>query len=179
MRERARVGEDEPAGRHDVARPHRGAPEDEGEAASERLGRYHPSLAQHDHGGLEQAMAYGTQMVGGVTPGKGGAKHLGLPVFDTVMDAVQTTGAQASVIYVPAAFAALRDGTKTEREDIENRREHFDEVVFPALEANGVSRDSLQLAFDFVTVSRENSLSRMEWRRLCTTAASFTLSFIH
>ena len=64
-----------------------------------------------------------------------------------------------------AAFAALRDGTKTEREDIENRREHFDEVVFPALEANGVSRDSLQLAFDFVTVSRENSLSRMEWMR--------------
>ena len=54
----------------------------------------------------EQAMAYGTQMVGGVTPGKGGSEHLGLPVFDTVMDAVQATGAQASVIYVPAAFAA-------------------------------------------------------------------------
>ena len=45
----------------------------------------------------EQAMAYGTQMVGGVTPGKGGSEHLGLPVFDTVMDAVQATGAQASV----------------------------------------------------------------------------------
>ncbi len=52
----------------------------------------------------EQAIAYGTQMVGGVTPGKGGQEHLGLPVFDTVADAVSTTGADASVIYVPAAF---------------------------------------------------------------------------
>ena len=54
----------------------------------------------------EQAIAYGTEMVGGVTPGKGGSEHLGLPVFDTVHDAVQATGAQASVIYVPAPFAA-------------------------------------------------------------------------
>jgi succinyl-CoA synthetase alpha subunit len=54
----------------------------------------------------EQAIAYGTQMVGGVTPGKGGTKHLDLPVFDTVHDAVKKTGATASVIYVPAAFAA-------------------------------------------------------------------------
>jgi succinyl-CoA synthetase alpha subunit len=54
----------------------------------------------------EQAIAYGTQMVGGVTPGKGGTSHLGLPVFDTVADAVRVTGAEASVIYVPAAFAA-------------------------------------------------------------------------
>jgi succinyl-CoA synthetase alpha subunit len=54
----------------------------------------------------EQAMEYGTQMVGGVTPGKGGSEHLGLPVFDTVADAAKTTGANASVIYVPAAFAA-------------------------------------------------------------------------
>jgi len=52
----------------------------------------------------EQAIAYGTQMVGGVTPGKGGAEHLGLPVFNTVRDAVRETGADASVIYVPAAF---------------------------------------------------------------------------
>ncbi len=52
----------------------------------------------------EQAIAYGTKMVGGVTPGKGGTKHLGLPVFDTVKDAVAETGADASVIYVPAAF---------------------------------------------------------------------------
>ena len=52
----------------------------------------------------EQALEYGTQMVGGVTPGKGGQKHLDLPVFDTVKDAVDTTGAEASVIYVPAAF---------------------------------------------------------------------------
>ncbi len=54
----------------------------------------------------EQAIAYGTQMVGGVTPGKGGTKHLDLPVFDTVGDAVNDTGANASVIYVPPPFAA-------------------------------------------------------------------------
>ncbi|KGQ70825.1 succinate--CoA ligase subunit alpha [Chelonobacter oris] len=50
----------------------------------------------------EQALAYGTQLVGGTSPGKGGSVHLGLPVFDTVADAVQATGATASVIYVPA-----------------------------------------------------------------------------
>lgn len=54
----------------------------------------------------EQAIAYGTKMVGGVTPGKGGTKHLDLPVFDTVKDAVDQTGANASVIYVPPPFAA-------------------------------------------------------------------------
>ena len=54
----------------------------------------------------EQAIAYGSQMVGGVTPGKGGTAHLDLPVFDTVAEAVDTTGADASVIYVPPAFAA-------------------------------------------------------------------------
>jgi succinyl-CoA synthetase alpha subunit len=54
----------------------------------------------------EQAMAYGTQMMGGVTPGKGGQTHLGLPVFNTVRDAVRETGADASVIYVPANYAA-------------------------------------------------------------------------
>jgi len=53
----------------------------------------------------EQAIAYGTRMVGGVTPGKGGSTHLGLPVFDTVDGAVRETGADAAVIYVPAAFA--------------------------------------------------------------------------
>ena len=54
----------------------------------------------------EQAIAYGTNMVGGVTPGKGGTKHLDLPVFDTVKDAREATGADASVIYVPPPFAA-------------------------------------------------------------------------
>ena len=54
----------------------------------------------------EQALAYGTRMVGGVTPGKGGAMHLGLPVFDTVGEARDATGADASVIYVPPPFAA-------------------------------------------------------------------------
>lgn len=52
----------------------------------------------------EQAIAYGTRMVGGVTPGKGGTTHLGLPVFNTVREAVQATAADASVIYVPAPF---------------------------------------------------------------------------
>lgn len=56
----------------------------------------------------EQAIAYGTQMVGGVTPGKGGQIHLGLPVFNSVQEAVDATGAVASVIYVPAPFA--KDG---------------------------------------------------------------------
>ena len=54
----------------------------------------------------EQAIAYGTQMVGGVTPGKGGQQHLGLPVFNTVSDAKTATDANASVIYVPPPFAA-------------------------------------------------------------------------
>ena len=54
----------------------------------------------------EQAIAYGTKMVGGVTPGKGGTKHLDLPVFDTVAAAVAATGADASAIYVPPSFAA-------------------------------------------------------------------------
>ncbi|TKD50859.1 succinate--CoA ligase subunit alpha [Sphingomonas baiyangensis] len=54
----------------------------------------------------EQALAYGTQMVGGVTPGKGGSTHIGLPVFDTVAEAVERTQATASVIYVPPPFAA-------------------------------------------------------------------------
>src|SRR5690349_4555738 len=54
----------------------------------------------------QQALAYGTKMVGGVTPGKGGTTHIGLPVYDTVEEAVEATGADASVIYVPPPFAA-------------------------------------------------------------------------
>ena len=54
----------------------------------------------------EQAIAYGTKMVGGITPGKGGSQHLGLPVFNTMQEAVEATGATASAVYVPPAFAA-------------------------------------------------------------------------
>jgi succinyl-CoA synthetase alpha subunit len=54
----------------------------------------------------QQALDYGTKLVGGITPGKGGSEHLGLPVFDTVAEAVEDTGADASVIYVPPPFAA-------------------------------------------------------------------------
>jgi len=54
----------------------------------------------------EQAIAYGTRMVGGVTPGKGGTEHLGLPVFNSVHEARAVTGANATVIYVPPPFAA-------------------------------------------------------------------------
>ena len=54
----------------------------------------------------QQSLDYGTQMVGGVTPGKGGTSHIGLPVFNTVAEAVQVTGADASVVYVPPPFAA-------------------------------------------------------------------------
>ncbi len=53
----------------------------------------------------EQSLAYGTRLVGGVTPGKGGTEHVGLPVFDTVAACVEATGATASMLFVPPAFA--------------------------------------------------------------------------
>ncbi len=53
-----------------------------------------------------QMIAYGTKIVGGITPGKGGTEHEGVPVFDTVAEAVKQTGANASIVYVPPAFAA-------------------------------------------------------------------------
>lgn len=56
----------------------------------------------------EQCLAYGTQIVGGVTPGKGGSEHLGKPVFDTVKDAVDKTGATVSMIFVPPALSQMR-----------------------------------------------------------------------
>ncbi len=72
-----------------------------------------------------------------------------------------TTNA-GSPVQPSEAFAALRDDEKTENYDIEFRRDHFDEVVFPALEAAGAPRAELQLAWDFTTVSRQSSLGRME-----------------
>lgn len=56
----------------------------------------------------EGALAYGTKLVGGVTPGKGGSKHLNLPVFNTVREAVLETGADATMIYVPAPFVKIQ-----------------------------------------------------------------------
>jgi hypothetical protein len=84
----------------------------------------------------EQAIAYGTRMVGGVTPGKGGTTHVGLPVFNTVDEAVRQTGADASVIYVPPPFAAdsiqrAQDNQARTREaDRMDRADDFKEMAF-------------------------------------------------
>ncbi len=75
---------------------------------------------------------------------------------------VKTDG---SPVDVSDAFAALRDGTATEDWDIEHRRARFDSVVFPGLEAAGMPREELQLAWDFHTITRDNSLGRMVWMR--------------
>ena len=70
-----------------------------------------------------------------------------------------------SAVDVSPAFAQLRDGTETDTWDVEGRREYFDTEVFPALEAEGLDRGELQLAWDFVTVSEESSLGRVTWMR--------------
>jgi hypothetical protein len=75
------------------------------------------------------------------------------------------TKQSGGAVDVSEDFAALRDGTSTQRSDVESRREHFDTVVFPALEETGFSRSELQIAWDFHTVSQENSLGRMLWMR--------------
>ena len=72
----------------------------------------------------EQAIAYGTKLVGGVSPGKGGGKHLGLPVFDTVTEAREKTGADASVIYVPPPGAADAICEAIDAEDPADRLHH-------------------------------------------------------
>ena len=74
-----------------------------GRAPPHRHGEHVWHAAVHIQVG-EQALDYGTKLVGGVSPGKGGTEHLGLPVFNTVREAVEKTGAEATVIYVPAPF---------------------------------------------------------------------------
>lgn len=75
------------------------------------------------------------------------------------------TTSSGGAVASSAAFAALRDGTETDTWDVEGRRDHFDDVVFPALEAEGFARGELQLAWDFVTMSRDSALGRMDFVR--------------
>lgn len=79
-----------------------------------------------------------------------------------IRNLVKTDG---SPVEVSSAFEALRDDHRTDDYDVEGRRDHFDEAVFPTLEKEGFARDDLQLAWDFVTASRENTLGRIEWAR--------------
>ena len=90
-------------------------------------------------------------------PMRHGARHV-----VAIRGLVDTDG---NVFAASDAFAALRDGEVTEDTDVESRRGHFEDVVFPAIEAQGFSRDELQLAWDFVTVSSEHSLGRVRWMR--------------
>lgn len=73
--------------------------------------------------------------------------------------------AAGQTVAAPEGFAALRDGTATEDADLERQRTHYEDVVFPALEAQGIARDELQLAWSFTTTSKEGSLGRALWMR--------------
>jgi succinyl-CoA synthetase alpha subunit len=111
----------------------------------------------------EQAIAYGTKMVGGVTPGKGGQTHIGLPVFDTVEEAVEKTGAEASVIYVPPPFAA---DSILEAIDAQGAADRVHHRRHPVLDMVRVKRalSRLQVAADRAELPRRADARRVQDR---------------